>query len=660
MATSATSATTSTNIDVNSIVTQLMQVESRPLATLQNRQSSLQSKISAYGAIKSAYAAAGDAMARLSSSIPFKTVIASSSDDSTVSTAASSKTPPGSYSVEVSQLAQAQKLASGAFGSADTAIGTGTLNLEFGTFAAGSFTANGDSPGFSVSIAPGQNTLSGIRDAINQAVGGVRATIVNDGNGARLALTSLKTGLANSLKITAADDDGDNANAAGLSQLAFDPAATAGTGRNLIQLSAAQNALLTIDGVAVSKSSNSVSDAIDGLTLNLSKLTSGTPMSITVAPDSSGVKSALDDFVKAYNNIRTMVKNFTGYDPATKTASLLTGDTTVSGLLSALKNTITAKIPGLSGSPSQLSDVGLSFQRDGSLALDAAAFKRAAQNPANSLASLFATTGNSSDARVEYLGATEKTPEGQYAINITQAAARGSLTASSAAALTISTGVNDALNLLVDGHSASVTLAPGTYTASTLAAELQSKINGSTGLRNLGVTLSVKESGGILTLQSTSYGGDSSVGAPSGNASTSLFGAAPAIVNGTNVAGTIGGVLAIGTAQSLTASSGLSVKISPGTTGALGQLSFNRGYAARISALVNAADGATGAIASRTDGLNRGVQDLQKQQTRLSDRLSITEANLRRQYTALDGNLSSMNTISTYLTQQLAQIQANR
>ena len=656
----ATSVSGSSSLDVNSIVSQLMQVESRPLAALQNRQAALQSKISAYGSIKSAFAATGDAMARVSSPLPFGTLKTTSSNDAAVSASAGSKTTPGTYSIDVTQLAQAQKLASGGFSSADAAIGSGTLNLQFGTHASGVFSANGSQPAFSVVIAPGQDTLAGIRDAINQANGGVRASIVNDGSGYRLALASSVSGVANSLKITATDADGIHTDATGLSQLAYDPAAAAGSGRNLTQTAAAQDAQLTIDGVGISRSSNQVSDAVDGLSLTLAKTTTGTPASITVAKDLGGVKTALDDFVKAYNNFNTMVKNFTSFDPATRKASLLTGDATVNGLLTRLKEAINTPLPGYTGTPARLSEAGLGFGRDGTLKFDAAVFDKAAQNPAFRIAPLFAATGTPDDTRVEYLGATETTPAGRYAVNVTQAAARGSLSASVPAGLTITAGVNDALSLLVDGSSASITLTPGVYTAATLAAELQSRINGAAGLRNSGASVSVSQAGGVLSLRSASYGAASAAGAPAGNAAAGLFGNAPVSTPGTSVAGTIGGAPATGSGLGLTASSGLTLKIAPGASGVLGQVDFSRGYAARIAALTNNMVRNDGAIANRTDGFNRSVRDLQKQQTNLSGRLSSVETALRRQYTALDRNLAAMNSTSTYLTQQLAQIQANK
>ena len=290
MAVSApTSATSTSGIDVNSIVSQLMQVERRPLQAMQAKQNSLQSKISAFGSLKSSYSAIGDALAKLKAPDSFKAVSTTSSDPAVVSATAAAGTTPGSYSIEVTRLALAQKLASGAFSGVDSPIGTGTLNIQLGTFAVGIFTANGDKPALSVAISAGQNSLSGVRDAINRAGSGVRASIVNDGSGYRLALSSTDTGTANSMRITVADDDANHLDNAGLSKLAYDPAAAVGNGKNLEQKSAAVDASLTIDGVSVTKSSNTIADALPGITLTLSKTTTGTPVSVSVTPDASTV-----------------------------------------------------------------------------------------------------------------------------------------------------------------------------------------------------------------------------------------------------------------------------------------------------------------------------------------------------------------------------------
>lgn len=655
---SSTSSTSSSGIDVNAIVSQLMTVERQPLQALQSKQASLQSKISAFGSLKSSYSAIGDAVGKLSAPDAFKAVTTTSSDPTTVSATAAAGTGVGSFGIEVTQLAQAQKLASAAFSSIEGAIGTGTLNIQLGTFAAGTFTANGVKPAVSIPIGAGQNTLSGIRDAINRADAGVRASIVNDGTGYRLALSSTDTGTSNSMRITVADDDGNHLNNAGLSQLAFDPAGSAGAGKNLEQKSAAQDAIIKIDGISVVKPGNTIADAIAGVSLTLFKVTSGTPVTVTVAPDAAATKSALDALVANFNSFQASVKSLTGYNAATKTGGLLSGDAVARSLLDSLKSALTTSIPGLGSTPSTLSAIGLAFQQNGTLALDAAKFNKAYADPNANLAALFSAVGVPSDTRVQFTGATDATPAGSYAINVTQAATRGLLTGGAAANLTISSGVNDTLGISINGVSATVTLAAGTYTADSLAAELQSRLNGASTLRNAGITVTASQSGGVLTLQSAVYGSGSSVSAASGNAAADLFGATPTSTAGLDVAGTIGGIAAIGTGRSLKTTAGLVVSVNAAATGAFGTLNFNRGYASRISAMVSGALKSDGAFANRSDGLARSVKDIQTQQDRFNARMTTVESALRKQYTALDSMLSSMNSTSTYLTQQLSKISA--
>ncbi len=660
MVTAATSATSTSGLDVNGIVTQLMQVERQPLQVMARKQSALQSKISAYGTLKSTYSAIGDATAKLANPAAFKAVTASTSDVATVNASASAGTAAGSYSIEVTQLAQAQKLASAAFAGTDSSIGTGTLNIQLGTFASGSFTPNGNQPAVAVTIGAGQNTLTGVRDAINAANAGVRASIVNDGSGYRLAISSGSSGAANSLRITVNDGDATHTDTSGLSQLAYDPAATVGAGKNLEQKAAAQDALLKIDGISVTKPANTIDDAISGVSLTLAKLTAGTPVTVTVAPDPAQVKNALDALVATYNSFQSSIRTLTGFNAQTRTGGLLSGDATARELMTALKSALTSAIPGLTGTPSSLTQVGLSFQQNGALALDPAVFNKQFTNPNANLARLFAATGVASDARVQFASATDNTPAGSYAVNITQAATRGALTGNAAANLTISSGVNDTLGLTANGVSATVSLAPGTYTASALAAELQSRLNGSAAWRAANVTVTVSASGGILTAQSDAYGSASSVTAPSGNAAEDLFGVAPVSDAGLDVAGTVGGSSATGSGRTLKTTAGLALNITTIATGALGQVDFNRGYASRVSSLVTASLKNDGAFASRSDGLARTVQDITRQQDRFNERLTRVETSLRRQYTALDSMLSSMNTTSTYLTQQLAALQAQR
>lgn len=645
-------------LDVNGIVQKLMTVEQQPLTDLAHQESADQAKITAYGSLKSSLAALQTTLQNLSTASSFNVLKATSSDASALSATVSGKAVAGSYGVTVSQLAQAQKLASSGFATTADHVGTGTLTFDFGTFDGTSFTPNGNGAK-TVTIAAGQDTLAGIRDAVNAANIGVTATIVNDGsaNGNRLVFTAAASGAANSIRITAADDDGNATDAAGLSQLAFDPAAGAGAGRNLTQQVAAQDALLTIDGIAVKSPTNTISNALDGVTLNLLK-TSASPVTLSVAPSVTDVAAKIAAFVKAYNDLNTTFTNLTKYDATKKQASVLTGDGSVRMVQNQLRTILGGSLA--SGTYSTLSQVGVTFQADGTLALDDAKLQNALTTSSSAVMQLFASAGSASDGLVSVNGFTSKTIPGTYNVDVTQLATQGTLVGSAPSALTITAGVNDALTVTVDGTSAALTLAAGTYAdANALAAELQSKINGAAVLAQAGTTVKASTAGGVITVTSNRYGSASSVTA-AGSAIATLFGATSSTA-GVDVAGTLSGRAMTGSGQVLLGAvgsdlEGLRVQVSGGAIGARGSITYSTGFASRLNDLVSNVIGVDGAIAARTDGLQKEITDIGKRRDALNAHLALVEANYRAQFNALDTMLANLQAQSTALAQQLASL----
>ncbi len=657
------SAVSGTNLDVNTLVSQLMQAERAPLAAIQKAQSGFQSKISAYGRMQSALSSLGDAAKKLDLPATFQAASARVSDATVLGASATAGAAAGTYSIEVQALAQSQKLSSAAFAATDSVVGTGSLRIQLGTYASGpnTFTANPDKAALDITIDAGNNTLAGVRDAINSAAGGVRASIINDGSGFRLALTSIDGGVANSLRITTVDGDGSNTNASGLSNLAYDPVAVIGSGRNLTQNQAAQDALLFIDGVRVVKSSNTVSDAIDGLTLNLAKINTGSTVSVTVAADADAMKSALDGFVNAYNAFNTTSRQLTFYDAGNRTAGALQGDATARAVQASVRGILTSAAGGVGGGLTLLSQVGLALQSDGALAFDTAKFQKAVDSNSADLAALFTTTGKSSDSRVQFLGAAAAVAVGSYAVNVTQAASRGQLAGDGAASLTIAAGINDVLSLNIDGQAVSISLGAGTYaSADALAAEIQSKINGDSGLKALGISAIVSQSGGVLRLTSAAFGAASALSAPTGTAAATLFGAAPIASAGSDVVGTINGLAANDGGRSLRSGDGLRLQVAAGAAGALGSVGVSRGYGALLSSAVSALTDAAGPLNTRTEGLNASIKRNNAQQAAFNVRMTTLEASYRRQFTALDTMLGRMSATSSFLTGQLNQYNNNR
>ena len=655
------------NLDVSSIVSQLMALERRPLQALDRKEASFQSQLSAFGTLKGALSAFQGAMQGLDDVDKFQAHKATIADTSIAAVAAANNAAPGNHLLEVIKLAQSQKLVATGQTSATSAIGTGTLTFEFGTVTGGSFDANSgrytgasyteDGAGAkTVTIGAANNTLTGIRDAINAAKTGVTASIVNDGSGTpyRLALSVSEPGANRSLRISVAGD------AALATLLAHDPAGS----QNLAETAAARNAELKVDGVFITKPKNTITDVIEGVTLTLLKANAGATTEVSVTRDSSVIKASAEGLVKAYNDLNTALRNLSSFNAATKTGSVLQGDVTLLTLQARIRAVLTDALKGVSGSYDSLYQIGVSFQKDGTLALDASKFQAALDAAPNDIAALFASVGRASDSAIAFVGATNATRAGTYAIGVTQLATQATLVGSSLAALTITAGVNDSFTVDVDGESALITLAAGTYaSAADLAREVQAKINGSAVLAGADAQVAVSESGGILTLTSARYGSASNVQITSGSALTDLLGATPNATAGLDVQGTINGVTASGSGRLLTdlssgASGGLKIEVNAGALGGRGTVSFSRGYAAQLDKLVEDLIAAGGAIAARTDGINASIKSIDDRRSQMERRLEDVEIRIRAQFTALDALLGRMNTTSTFLTQQLAKLDA--
>jgi flagellar hook-associated protein 2 len=658
-----TSAGIGSNLDVNGIISSLMTLERQPVTALNTTEASYQAKLSAYGSLKGSLASFQSAAQALSTPAKFVVQKAAVADATIFSATAGSGAASGSYSVEVGLLAQAQKLKSSgtAFPASSSTIGSGTLSIDFGTYSGDNFTLNPDKATKTISIASGQSSLAGIRDAVNAANAGVTAGIVNDGSGYRLTLSSRDTGAANALRVVVADDDGTHTDTSGLSQLMFD-GRSSGV-KNLTESAEARNALVTIDGIAISKASNTITDAIDGVTLNLLKQsTPGATTTLLVVRDSTGIKNAVESFVKAYNDSAKALKDISAYNAATKQAAILQGDGAVRSIQSALRTVLNSALATAGGGLTMLSDIGIAFQTDGTLKLDSAKLQTVVDDPTKDIATLFAAVGKPTDSLVSFVAATSSTKAGNYAVNLTQLAAQGAALGNVVlgGTTTITAGLNDALSLSLDGVAATVMLTAGDYTPAQLAAAIQSKINGASALSAAGNQVTVSLASGALSITSNRYGTASKIESLSGSALATTFGTVD-YANGTgkDVAGSIGGVAATGSGQTLSGAgdaAGLSLKITGGATGVRGSVKFAQGYAAQLDNLITGMLATDGTLNSRTDGINRSIKDLGNRRDALNLRLVAVEKRYRAQYTALDMLMSNMTQTTTYLTQQLANL----
>lgn len=374
MATSSISSSGS-SLDIEGIVSKLMALERQPLTRLAAREADYNAKLSAYGSIKGALSSLQTASSSLSSS--FGGYAASVSDSTVLAASASSSAAAGTYNLSVTQLAKSHSVRSDTNYAATTdTFNTGTLAITVGSGAA-----------VNVVIDGGNNTLAGIRQAINDAGAGVTATIINDGATNRLVLTSNTSGSVGSIGVAVTDDGSGGTHA--LSGL---------DSASLVQTQAADDANVTINGIAIVRNSNTITDAIAGVTLTLTKGTLATPgaATLTVARDTAATTAAVASFVKAYNDSVGLLKTSSSFDAATKKGAVLSGDGTLRSLQSQLSALVRTTVTGIAGGIGSLSDIGIAVQVDGTLATDNSKLAAALADPNKDVASLFAqtTSGN--------------------------------------------------------------------------------------------------------------------------------------------------------------------------------------------------------------------------------------------------------------------------
>jgi flagellar hook-associated protein 2 len=353
-------------LDVNSIVTQLVAIERQPIVQLQTQASSLQTKLSAFGKLQSDLSALRDAASALTSPSTWNQTTGTSSDAASVSVTTDATNLPGNYSVQVTQLAQAQSNISKTYTAATDLVGEGTIHIELGAWGAGnSFTTNPNATPIDITVGPPAKSLAEVRDMVNAANAGITAAVLTDASGARLVFRSATTGAINGFKLTVTDTDGNNVDTSGLSALAYDPSVGVVT---MAQALAAANASALINGAPVSSTTNTLTNVVDGMTLQLQRETTA-PVQITTAADKDAIRKKVEAFVSAYNDLNGELATQTKYDATTKTAGTLQGDSAAVSLRASLRNTLRGT-SGASTIFTSLADIGFDVQQDGSIKLD--------------------------------------------------------------------------------------------------------------------------------------------------------------------------------------------------------------------------------------------------------------------------------------------------
>ena len=607
-------------IDTKAIIEAILSVERRPINRLQTRESELSQEKSALDELRSKLNVFLNALKDVSSDQTFRARATTLSSDDFFSATAGTAAETGLFAVEVLQLAEAHKVAGNGLAAADQPlVSDGTITIQSGS---------GDVVTVDVSAASGNNTLEAVRDAINSADKGIGASILYDGASYRLVVRADETGTANALTLT----DGTN--------LGLDA-----PGNELI---AAADSIITVDTITVTNSSNKVSGVIEGVTLDLLQTTTGTAVSLGVEPDVEGVVEAVSSLIAAYNEASGYFTSQLDRD----NPGPLAGNSFVRRLQTTLQSFVTRGVDGIPfGGIRALSSIGVSFDgRSGELSLDAAALTEVLENQFDEVGNLFLTSGQASSAFVRFLGAGDDSIAGDYAIDITQAAATASVVGTDP--IRMQGLFNDeVLTITVNGVDVDVSLLKNQNIT-----EIVDTIN--TALGAAGVDATASDNAGALQIATTLYGSDQAISVISdlnnqGNGKQSGFDdTSPTTAAGLDVAGSIDGIVATGAGRTLTApeggnTSGLSLLITAtdadviAAAGDFGTVSFSTGLTQSIiSELSETTRIGDGRIVSSQEIIDGQLRSLSDEIQRLEERLTSREARLVRQFAAAERAIS--------------------
>ena len=635
------------------LVDQLVQAERAPTENrLAQKTERTQALISAYGTLRSAVTELRLPMRQLSAPDNLKAFSATSSNEDVAVSVDSSKANRGTYSVDVTSLASAQALASrDVFADRDkTSVGQGTMTLSVGDN-----TTN-------IVIDSSNDTLQGLANAINDSDAGVSAGVIDTGSGFQLVLSADETGTANAVSISVSGDSaGTDTDAQGLSRFAFNTSMDAGAGLN--ETIAASDAVMSINGVEVTRSTNSFENVIDGLTFDLTATGTST---VKVEQDLGAVADRVQGFVEKFNGLQETIDALAGFNAESGSGSLLTGDSVIRGIQNQLRQVLTRVVPGLEdASVRSLADVGITTNFEtGSLEFDREEFMAQLKANPDDVTALFAEQGRATDSQVEFVRSGVNTEPGTYDINVTQAATQGTLAGNAAATFPVTIdGTNDEFSLLVNGDtSVNLQLTQQTYnSAQDLVDEIQAQLNSNNALNASDGSVQVSlGAGDELVFSSSTYGSESSVTLSSAESAATFGLDAATSTDGLDVAGTIDGRTSEGEGQTLFlgensgAASGLQVQILGDQTGSRGSIQFIEGVGERTVDLITNFVGADGAIDTRTESLNRDLERIQENQIRLEERITAYRERLVSQFTAADSLISQLNSTQDFVSQQLA------
>jgi flagellar hook-associated protein 2 len=730
-------------IDTKNIVSQLVDLQRRPIQNLERRIFELEQVQSVYSSLGSSVAALNTAAGAMTTDNLDLTSV-SVSDPDAITVISTSDALNGKHDIVVQQLAESHRIGSQGFTNADgTAISS----------ASGTFTFQVGVDGAQTSIAvTGSTTLNELANAINTADADVSASVVNDGTLAdsfRLVLTSSETGAANTIQINSNptnlnfssatieaavgyssnsgtysgavasggtytstsretyqvrvktggavgvatyevsssggitwDDNGGLGFTTSSSAVAlgsngvtvqFSESGTLSVGDQfeidvaVPELQSAKNSLFTLDGIFQGRETNMVDDALEGITVDLKQVDAATSIDFAVSRPPSTILNRVQDLLDAYNAVQSTVRNQQFFDSETQESGVLIGDSTANQLLSIMRGAVTQSAENVTGSLSNLTDLGVSTGADGALSLDITKLMDLIDSDRSSVLKVLAATATSSVSNIQDIDLGDGVPAGDYAVNITKAAEKAKLTATAAQTDTIA-----AEEILSFRYSRNATESGVSFTEFSVTlqtgdtiAQMVNRLNSAFKTQAAGITAYVEA--GVLTIEGTDYGQDIQIQVTSDTASgagTSRIGTTTIVDSGEDVAGTINGEVTTGIGSRLEVDDGGSLEgmifnYVGAATGVVGNINTTRGISELFTDMVKRLnDGDASLLTIRNEALSTSIETLVENILKEETRVQKLEARLNTQFVRMELALAKINQQGDFLTNALAQIEA--
>ena len=493
-------------LNITQIVDSLVEAEQVP------QENQIQSKIDAKNTALSAIGEIKSALSKLSTSLTTLTGNTSLKVKSTSSAVSATISDPSTAveinsSITVTTLAKGQTLAFEDYALNTSLVGAGTLLLERGDWSSGSFVASATVQSKSLTVLA-TDTLESLKDKINALDYGVTASVLGAGDDTYTLVLKSQDGKSNALRITATESP----SGSGLS--AIDNSTTNSSKQKL----AGTDAAFTVDGISLTRSSNTISDLFRGYTVNLLASTtvngSDTPANLTGSVDKDAATTNLQSFVTAVNTARTLLNEKTFRGSSTQDAGDLSDDPVIKSIQNQLKTLTSSQLSGFGANGVYLSNLGVRTEKDGLLSLNTTVLENELKNNPTSLDAIFNSMYSSSSSLLSVSGGTSSKPvAGSYAFAMTayvSGAFTGLVSSDTSPQVTVS---DNTIQVTVDGiQSGTVTVPAAHYTSeAALATAIQTAINADSNLTAAGKSVLVSHSNGSYTITSGSIGASSSI-----------------------------------------------------------------------------------------------------------------------------------------------------